>query len=160
MSVNIFYLLKTIEAKSRQNYSAAGRQSSIVNSNANDFCHIFWFIPIFLKWMFADESIMPLISWNSMGTPFVLVNSSQKGHIRIHSKSFALTFLISRNLFVQSSATRFSNHFQSSFFDNYLHDVAKRKKTYNPFIRRPFLLENHQQNCALLFIVHQKLYLL
>lgn len=37
MSVNIFYLLKTIEAKSRQNYSAAGRQSSIVNSNANDF---------------------------------------------------------------------------------------------------------------------------
>lgn len=37
MSVNIFYLLKTIEAKSRQNYLAAGRQCSIVNSNANDF---------------------------------------------------------------------------------------------------------------------------
>lgn len=78
MSVNIFYLLKTIEAKSRQNYSAAGRQSSIVNSNANDFVTSSDSFRIRLKWMFADESIMPLISWNSMGTPFVLVNIVRK----------------------------------------------------------------------------------
>lgn len=160
MSVNIFYLLKTIEAKSRQNYSAAGRQSSIVNSNANDFVTSSDSFPYSLEmnvcwWEYYAIDIMKF-----NGNAICFGEYSQKGHIRIHSKSFALTFLISRNLFVQSYATRFSNHFQSSFFDNYLHDVAKRKKTYNPFIRRPFLLENHQQNCALLFIVHQKLYLL